>query len=261
MNNKYPLIIGNWKLNGETKEFRQKYVNHLKTLFQTPLEQSNIAICPASIYIKELVKELASLNINVGSQNVSGFHAGAYTGETSAAMLKELGCNLSIIGHSERREFFGESDTGCNNKIKELHKQKMLPILCIGESQSERNNNATNDVLARQLTESLVDINVIADTPVCVAYEPIWAIGSGASASPKIAQETHQFIREHLSSLYGNKTSQRIKIIYGGSVSKDNAKDLLTQSDIDGLLIGGASLDASHFNSICNIANSTFSNI
>jgi len=259
MNNKYPLIIGNWKLNGETKKFRQIYVNDLKALFQVPLEKINIAVCPANIYINEFAKDLSSLSISVGSQNVSAFHIGAYTGETSATMLKELGCNLSIIGHSERREFFGESNIDCNNKIKQLHKQKMLPVLCIGESQNERESNATNEVLSKQLSESLVGINVTAETPLCVAYEPIWAIGSGASASPEIAQQTHLFIREQLSSLYGSETSKQIKIIYGGSVNKDNAKDLLDQTDIDGLLIGGASLDASHFNSICNIANSTFS--
>lgn len=259
MDNKSPLIIGNWKLNGESKNFRQAYIANLKALFQEPLENVNIAVCPASVYINELAMDLSSLNINVGSQDVSTFNTGAYTGETSAVMLTELGCNLSIIGHSERRELFGESNLGCNQKIKQLHKQKILPVLCIGESQIERKNNATNDVLARQLIESLVDINVIAETPLCVAYEPIWAIGSGASASPKIAQETHQFIREQLSILYGNETSKNIKIIYGGSVNEDNAKALLAQTDIDGLLVGGASLDPSHFNSICNIANSTFS--
>jgi len=258
MDNKYPLIIGNWKLNGETKKFRQAYVKGLIELFKAPIEKVNIAICPASIYITEFANNLSSLGLNVGSQNVSAFHIGAYTGETSATMLKELGCNLSIIGHSERREIFSENNVDCNHKIKQLHKQKLLPVLCIGESQNERNNNATNDVLSKQLSESLVNINVTAETPLCVAYEPIWAIGSGASASPEIAQQTHLFIRDQLSTLYGSETSKQIKIIYGGSVNKDNAKDLLAQTDIDGLLIGGASLDPSHFNSICKIVNSTF---
>ena len=173
MDNQYPLIIGNWKLNGESSTFRQAYINELKTLFQAPLDKINIAICPASIYINELAQDLSSLNIKVGSQNVNAFQTGAYTGETSAIMLKALGCHLSIIGHSERREFFAESNADCNNKIKQLHKQEMLPVLCIGESQNERESKTTNEVLKKQLSESLADIKVTAETPLCVAQRSL----------------------------------------------------------------------------------------
>jgi len=259
MENKSPIIIGNWKLNGDTNDFRQTYINDLNSLFKTSMENIDVTICPTSIYINEFVQMTASTSLNIGSQNVSAFHIGAYSGETSAAMLKELGCHLSIIGHSERREFFNESNLDCNNKIKQLHQQNILPVLCIGESKNERSNNTTNEVLAKQLSESLSDINVTSSKPLCVAYEPIWAIGSGASASPEIAQETHLFIREQLSIIFGKETSNQIHIIYGGSVNKDNAKDLLAEDDIDGLLIGGVSLDPAHFNQICDIANSTYS--
>lgn len=259
MNNNYPLIIGNWKLNGDTKEFRSAYVQGLLELLKKPVEKVNVAICPANVHIYELSKKLSPFGLNVGSQNVSTFDTGAYTGEISATMLKELGCNLCIIGHSERREIFNETNVDCNNKIKRLHEQNILPILCIGESQNERENNATHNVLSKQLSESLVDIKITAETPLTVAYEPIWAIGSGESASPKIAQDTHLFIREQLSVLYGNDTSKLVKIIYGGSVNENNAKNLLAQNDIDGLLIGGVSLDPVQFNTICNIATPTFS--
>lgn len=261
MNNNYPLIIGNWKLNGDKEAFRQAYVQDLIELFKQPVENVNIVICPANVHISELSRKLSPLGFNIGSQNVSAFQAGAYTGETSAAMLKELGCNLCIIGHSERRDYFNESNIDCNNKIKQLHEQSILPVLCIGESQSERNKNATHDVLAKQLSESLKGVDVSSKAPVCIAYEPIWAIGSGESASPVIVQEAHQFIRKQLSNIYSKETANQISIVYGGSVNKDNAKALLAQEDVDGLLVGAASLDPENLNLICTIANTSFSAI
>ena len=254
-----PLIIGNWKLNGNSKAFCHSFANQLRKIFHAPISQVDIAICPQSLFINDLHNHLSVFNIHIGTQNVSEFITGSYTGEISAASLAEFGCSLAIIGHSERRKLFDEKNIVCNKKIKNVQEQSILPVLCIGESKNERIANVTNEVLSKQLIESLTGISVTTEKPLCIAYEPIWAIGSGESASPFVAQKAHRHIRLELTKLYGENIANNIKVLYGGSVDKANAQILLEQPDINGLLIGGASLDPEQFTSICYTASSVSS--
>jgi triosephosphate isomerase (TIM) len=188
--------------------------------------------------------------LQIGSQNVSKYESGAYTGETSAQMLKEAGCSLCLIGHSERRTMFNESNKACQTKLTTALSHGLLPVLCIGESHEERLANITQDVLYRQLSECLAGVD-LHNRDICIAYEPVWAIGTGLAATPEMVQGVHRFIREQLTQLFDAAIANRLRIVYGGSVNKTNAQELLEQEDIDGLLVGGASLDPGHFLAIC----------
>lgn len=240
-----PIVIANWKLNGGIDLICTSVASFIGKHFET-----QIAICPPYIYMRDMLTFLQHSEISIGSQNVSKFESGAYTGETSAQMLKQAGCKLCLIGHSERRAMFGESNRSCQIKVQTALNHGLLPVLCIGENLEERDANITRDVIFRQLSEGLENIN-LDGKDLCVAYEPVWAIGTGLAATPEMAQEVHQFIRRELSVLLGDATAERIRLLYGGSVNKTNAKELLAQTDIDGLLVGGASLDPGHFLAIC----------
>jgi triosephosphate isomerase len=214
----------------------------------------DIAICPPYIYMRDMLTFLQYSELHIGSQNVSRYESGAYTGETSAQMLKQAGCVLCLIGHSERRAMFGETNLGCQIKVQTALNHQLLPILCIGEQHSDRAAGLTQQVLLTQVRECLAGID-LRHSDVCIAYEPVWAIGTGMAATPELAQQAHSLIRSELAALYGPEIALRIRLLYGGSVTKSNATELLHQPDIDGLLVGGASLDPGHFLAICEQAS------
>ncbi|WP_428980200.1 triose-phosphate isomerase [Catenovulum adriaticum] len=246
--NKRPIIMANWKLNGGV----DLICSSVASLINQPFA-AEIVICPPYLYLRDMLNFLQHSQINVGSQNVSKFKSGAYTGETSAQMLKEAGCQYCLVGHSERRETFGENNASCQLKIERALQSGLTPVLCIGESQKEYECDLTEQVLTRQLTESLENID-LSQQSICIAYEPVWAIGTGKSANAQVAQKVHYFIRQQLKAMYSEQTAQNTRIMYGGSVNKNNAETMLEQPDIDGLLVGGASLDPAHFSEICNYA-------
>jgi triosephosphate isomerase len=245
MKQRKPIVIANWKLNGGLDLICVSVASFIGKHFN-----ADIAICPPYIYMRDMMTFLQFSELHIGSQNVSRFESGAYTGETSAQMLKEAGCSLCLIGHSERRAMFGETNEGCQIKVCTALSHDLLPVLCIGENQQEREANITEDILYAQLREGLGGID-LQDKDLCIAYEPIWAIGTGLAATPQIAQQVHQFIRAQLSDILGADTANRLRILYGGSVNKMNTRELLGQPDVDGLLVGGASLDPGHFLTIC----------
>lgn len=245
MSVKSPLVIANWKLNGSTdllETFRVKFTDHALKV--------QIGVCAPYVYLSSAVGALKECSVEVGAQAFSLYESGAYTGETSAEMVKSVGAFFSLVGHSERRTLFGETDKDCNAKLAIVQKNEMYAVLCVGESQQEREANQTEQVIEKQLKEGLKDLN-FSERTVCIAYEPIWAIGTGLSATAKMAQDVHQFIRTVLASLANEETAKKMHILYGGSVKKDTASELMAQADVDGLLVGGASLDADHFFEIC----------
>lgn len=249
MKQRRPIVIANWKLNGGLDLICASVASFIGKHFN-----ADIAICPPYIYMRDMMTFLQFSELQIGSQNVSRFESGAYTGETSAQMLKEAGCSLCLIGHSERRAMFGETDEGCQIKVRTALSHDLLPVLCIGENQQQREANITEEVLYAQLREGLSGID-LQDKDLCIAYEPIWAIGTGLAATPQIAQDVHQFIRAQLNDIFDADTADGLRILYGGSVNKMNTRELLGQSDVDGLLVGGASLDPGHFLSICEQAS------
>ncbi len=214
----------------------------------------DIAICPPAIYIDYTSRCLVAANISIGGQNIAEEpNQGAFTGETSVEMLKDLGCQYVILGHSERRTIYGETDAQVAEKVKVAMKAGVTPILCVGETLQERQSGVMESVIATQLTAVLDVVGVAAFENVVIAYEPIWAIGTGVTASPEQAQEVHAFIRSELAAL-DSTVAEKVIIQYGGSVKPNNAEELFGQPDIDGGLIGGASLDANDFMAICKAA-------
>lgn len=249
MKQRKPIVIANWKLNGGLDLICVSVASFIGKHFN-----ADIAICPPYIYMRDMMTFLQFSELHIGSQNVSRFESGAYTGETSAQMLKQAGCSLCLIGHSERRAMFGETNEGCQIKVCTALSHDLLPVLCVGENQQERESNITEEVLYKQVREGLSGID-LKGKDLCIAYEPVWAIGTGLAATPQIAQEVHQFIRVQLTDMFGAETANRLRILYGGSVNKINTKELLGQKDVDGLLVGGASLDPGHFLAICEQAS------
>jgi triosephosphate isomerase len=240
-----PIVIANWKLNGGLDLICTSVASFIGKHF--PID---IVVCPPYIYMRDMLTFLQYSELKIGSQNVSRYESGAYTGETSAQMLKEAGVELCIIGHSERRAMFAENNIGCQVKVQTALNHGLLPVLCIGETQEQRVANIAKSVLLTQLSEGLNTVDLTGQD-LCIAYEPVWAIGTGLAATPEMVQEIHHFIREELSKLYNADIANRVRIVYGGSVNKTNAQELLKQKDIDGLLVGGASLDPDHFLTIC----------
>lgn len=244
-----PIVIANWKLNGGLDLICTSVASFIGKHFA-----AQIAICPPYLYMRDMMTFLQFSELQIGSQNLSRYESGAYTGETSAQMLKQAGCSLCLIGHSERRAMFAENNEGCQIKVRTALNHGLLPVLCVGENQAEREANITEEVLIKQLSEGLSNIE-LNGRDLCVAYEPVWAIGTGLAATPAIAQAVHQFIRAELARILDPESAARVRILYGGSVNKTNARDLLSQPDIDGLLVGGASLDPGHFVAICEQAS------
>lgn len=226
----------------------------LKTKKAEVDENVDVLVCPPFVSIGMAVKYLYDTDIQVGAQNLHFEENGAFTGEISGSMLAESGCNYVIIGHSERRQYFSETDETVNQRTHKALEHKLAPIICVGESLEQRKANVHYDLVKDQITAALkgVDDNQVLD--VVIAYEPIWAIGTGETASPEQAQEMHEHIRKILANLYDQEVADSVNILYGGSMKPANAEELLSQSDVDGGLIGGASLDADSFSEIITIA-------
>ncbi len=249
MKQRKPIVIANWKLNGGLDLICTSVASFIGKHLA-----AQIAICPPYLYMRDMLTFLQYSELRIGSQNVSRYESGAYTGETSAQMLKQAGCSLCLIGHSERRAMFAETNEGCNIKVNTVLNHGLLPVLCVGENRAEREANITEQVLFTQLSEGLQGVD-LTGRDLCIAYEPVWAIGTGLAATPEMAQAVHAYLRRELSRLFDAETADRVRILYGGSVTKANARDLLQQPDIDGLLVGGASLDPGHFMAICELAS------
>lgn len=240
-----PFIAGNWKMNktvGEALEL----VRGLKTSLQG-IEGVEVAIAPPYTVLYPVAQELKGASIRLASQNLFWEEKGAFTGEISPVMLKEIGCQYAIIGHSERRQYFGETDETVNRRIKASFNYGLKVIFCIGETLQEREGNFTFSVVERQMEEGLKGLDEKAVEEMVIAYEPVWAIGTGRTATPDQAEEVHRFIRQKLEKLYSKKTAEGIRIQYGGSVTPENIKGLMDQANIDGALVGGASLKVDSF--------------
>lgn len=247
------LIAGNWKMNCGPNE-TATLLEELKKETPSISENVDVLVCPPFVSLSMAVNHLHNTDIAVGAQNFYFEDKGAYTGEISAGMLEESGCNYVIIGHSERREYFGETDEGVNAKTKKALSHKLVPIVCVGESLDQRKEGIHFELVKDQVTAALKGISSDDVLDVVIAYEPIWAIGTGETATPAQAQEMHGFIRNTLENLYDSETAGAIRILYGGSMKPGNAEELLQQTDVDGGLIGGASLDAKGFSEIIQTA-------
>lgn len=247
-----PVIAGNWKLY-KTKQEALSLIEELAPLVADN-NQVEIVVAPVFTVLPSLVGAVSGTPINLAAQDVFWEEEGAYTGEVSPRMLLDAGASYVIIGHSERREYFGETDATVNKKIKAALKGPLVPILCIGETLGAREAGETFSVLERQLKGGLEGLTAAQFAALIIAYEPVWAIGTGKTASDAQAQEAHAFIRGVIAELYGKQSAEKVRILYGGSVKPENIKGLMACTDIDGALVGGASLKAASFASIVNYA-------
>ena len=246
------IIAGNWKMNKTVAEAVE-----LSTEIKRELADCNavdVVLCPPFTAIKAVSDVISETVINVGSQNMSSEENGAYTGEISHEMLKELFVRYVILGHSERREYYKETDFWINKKVHKALEKNLRPILCVGETLEDRESGNTEKVVEVQVREGLKDVSADAYTELVIAYEPVWAIGTGKVATSEQAQEVHAFIRGIVKDMVGEDAANAVRIQYGGSMKPGNAAELLAQPDIDGGLIGGAALDAASFAAIVNAA-------
>jgi len=241
---RHPLVAGNWKMNGDSESI----IALISGLCEMQCK-AEVAVFPPYVYIPLVAEGLKSSGVSVGGQNASEHTAGAYTGETSCQMLRDTGCQYVIVGHSERRSICGESDSQVAEKFAAVAAADMTPILCVGETLEQRNQGETLKVVAAQV-EAVIDcVGLDGVCAAVIAYEPVWAIGTGQTASAEQAQEVHQAIRQKL-----GDTGAKTRILYGGSVKAANAAELFLQPDIDGALVGGASLEVGEFSKICKLA-------
>ena len=248
------LVVGNWKMNG-TLSWSQTMAESLTSGLNGIEEKVCIVVCPTYLHLQAVggVLQRSNNTVSLGAQNVYAEKEGAHTGEISVKMLSDLGVRFVIIWHSERRVNIGETDQEIATKFKALKESELVPILCIGESADQRKRKQTETVVIAQLGAIISECGIDALTNTVIAYEPIWAIGTGKTASAEQAQAVHRCIRNHLSGLSAD-VAESVRIIYGGSVNSNNAKELFSQADIDGSLVGGASLKSEEFISICKIA-------
>lgn len=248
MNNRKPFISGNWKMNKTIAE-AVDLVKQLRNSLDG-INYADVLVCPTFTALFNVADALSGSSIMLGAQNVHWENSGAFTGEISIPMLKEIGTKYVIIGHSERRTHFKETNEMLNKKLIAIIKAGINPIFCIGETLNEREKNETETVLEKQLREGLINIGVNEINKITIAYEPVWAIGTGKNATPAQANETHAFIRGLIGKLYNKDIAQNIRIQYGGSVTADNCKELINTGEIDGFLVGGASLKPDSFTKI-----------
>lgn len=239
------LIAGNWKMN-KTVDEAVELVEGLKKLVKGN-EKAGILVCPPFVNIQKVAELCKGTTIKVGAQNMSDKDSGAYTGEVSADMLKSVGAEYVILGHSERRSYYGETDVIINAKMKKALEKGLLPIMCIGETLEERESGKMDDVLKTQITGGLAGLSKEDMAKVVIAYEPVWAIGTGVTATDDQAQETQKFVRSIVADMFDAEVADNLIIQYGGSMKPANAKGLLSMNDIDGGLIGGAALKAEDF--------------
>jgi triosephosphate isomerase len=247
------LVAGNWKMNNDVAE-SLILAERLKVLSEDFDERIDVLICPPFTSLYSVNDALRTSGIKVGAQNMYFREEGAYTGEISPVMLKSMGIKYVIIGHSERRQYFNETDEDVNKKLKSALKHNIIPILCIGETLKEREGKREKEIIKNQIVRALENIESSDAQKLIIAYEPVWAIGTGINATSRQANEMAMNIRSCISEIYNSRLSDELKILYGGSVKADNAKEILTQSDIDGALVGGASLNAEEFFKIINYA-------
>jgi len=245
-----PVIAGNWKLYKTVKETVQ-FLQELKPLVQDS-KHCDVVIAPTFTALGEAVRAAAGSNIQISGQDLFWEKEGAFTGEVSAAMLADVGCRYGIIGHSERRQYFGETNETVNRKTQAALAAGLTPIVCIGETLAEREAGQTDRVIQAQFDAGLNNLTVQDFFRIVVAYEPVWAIGTGRTATPEMAVEVHKHIRQLAQQKFGSEASHELRILYGGSVKPDNIKGLMAQIDIDGALVGGASLKPDSFASIVN---------
>ncbi len=245
-------IAGNWKMNKSFEDADDFFYQLGEYLPKTGIGSVEAIICPPFTYLELATDTAEETCLSVGAQNVSEHDKGAYTGEISADMLSSMEVEYCLVGHSERRQYFQESDALVNQKILRLQDYFIKPVLCVGESLSERENGQTFDVVRNQLAQSLKEIKI--DDNLLIAYEPVWAIGTGRTATPEQAEEVHKMIREWIAEFYDRKTAESLPILYGGSIKPDNLAELLAKPDIDGGLIGGASLDVESYIKMLDIA-------
>lgn len=248
------FIAGNWKMNlnrGQSLSLVQSLAESLRGVSDV-----DIAVCPPAVYLGELGKALHATNIGLGAQNVNSKAEGAYTGEISCSMLKDVGCRYVILGHSERRAIYGETDSMVNEKLHAVLAAGLTPIVCVGETLEQREAGQTQQVVRSQCLGSLAGLTEDQMLKTVLAYEPVWAIGTGKTASPAQAEEVHKDIRSLLEAQFSVATAQKVIVLYGGSVKADNALELLSEPNIDGALVGGASLKQDSFEGIIKAATS-----
>ncbi len=237
------LVMGNWKMNGSRSEGVA-----LANAISAGLKQGDegIAVCVPYVYFSDILSVIENTPLALGAQNVADQESGAYTGEISAAMLKECGCSYALVGHSERRSYYGDTNESVATRFVQAQKEGVIPVLCIGETLEERESDKTFDVIDKQLNAVIDMAGIDALGKSVIAYEPVWAIGTGKTASDEQAQEVHKYIREQIAKK-SQEIANNVQILYGGSVKPNNAKAIFAMPDIDGGLIGGASLDAESF--------------
>ena len=245
-----PIIAGNWKLYKTVRE-TVEFINHLKSLISDSAH-CDVVIAPPFTALADAVRASRNTSIAISAQDLYWENEGAYTGEISAPLLVELGCRYCIIGHSERRQYFGETNQTVNKKIRAALDANLTPIVCVGEVLAERESNQTIPVIQSQFLEGFANLTRPDFSRIVVAYEPVWAIGTGRTATPEIAAEVHQLIRQLAQKHFGADESNRLRILYGGSVKPENIQGLMEKVDIDGALVGGASLKPDSFAAIVN---------
>jgi triosephosphate isomerase len=245
-----PILAGNWKMYktpAETRGFLEKLAPIV-----AGAAHAEVVVCPPFIDLAAAVEAARGTNIEIGAQDVFWLQEGAYTGEVSAPMLAAAGCRWVILGHSERRQYFGETDETVLKKTVAALESGLKPIVCVGEKLDERESGSTEAVVAAQFAGSLGKLDGDQFARVAIAYEPVWAIGTGKTATPEIAADAHRFLRAQIRGKFGNELAEECRILYGGSVKPDNIKGLMAQEELDGALVGGASLDAASFGAIVN---------
>jgi triosephosphate isomerase (TIM) len=246
-----PLVIGNWKLNGNKKSIAELIAGIRRDIKSVP--KAEVGVCPPFVYLQHVLQALDGSPIKLGAQDVCENDQGAFTGEVSAPMLVDNGCRYVIIGHSERRHVYRENNQQVAAKFAAAGRAGLIPVLCVGETQQEWERKESESVVWEQLEAVLKQVGVNAFSKAVIAYEPVWAIGTGKTATPEYAQKMHAFIRGRIAG-QSAEIAAALRILYGGSVTNSNAADLFAQQDIDGGLIGGASLDAEKFLAICRAA-------
>ncbi len=244
------LMAANWKMHKTPDQAREFVASFLPLI--SGHHRDEIVLCPSFISIPATIEALQGSRVDTGAQDVCWEQHGAFTGEVSPAMLRAAGCTHVIIGHSERRQFFGETDDSVNRKLRAVLPTGLKPIVCVGEVLEEREAGVTEDVLRRQCSLAFREISAGGAAPIVVAYEPVWAIGTGKTATPELAGEAHRLIRHQAAQAFGEDVANRMRILYGGSVKPGNAALLMSHQDIDGALVGGASLEPKSFAAIVN---------
>ena len=250
MTDRTPLIAGNWKMyktGNEAVETAEKLLELV-----SDVETTDIMIAPTFTSLAQVSNIIANSKIALGAQNIYWEKEGAFTGEISGPMLVSAGCQYVIIGHSERRQYFGETNDTVNKKIFAAIKSGLLPIVCVGETEGERNEEKTFSVLDKQIENGLEGLTLDEHSPLVLAYEPVWAIGTGKTATPDQVQEVHSYLRGLIEKKFGNMLAKAVRILYGGSVKPDNVSELMALADVDGALVGGASLQPDSFSKIIN---------